>query len=299
MRCFRSVCIVAMFCITHINIQGITLVYNLRIGETTRAVNPSFGTMKPSVIALTPFAQFRHFKNDFKQSAGGMLGTYIFMHKDFFARINAAGGRVHAELDNTLDYGATEADDLLFTGGYSWRLGDYTRVGIAGHLGFPLHTDHILQSVELGTGHIGLGVQCDASHAFSDTQMILLAGRFIHFFPRNITVTLNDVMQNVNFHLGNVLDVLFSYQQSWREHMIYFGYNPTFTLGTDPPPGTIPYVKFTTITNSFFFTYRYGFMIKDLLSAIILGFSYGLTKVPAPFYSGHIINSWFTWGIDF
>src|ERR1700722_8016001 len=118
---------------------GIPLVYNLRIGETTRAVNPSFGELKPSVVALTPVAQFRHFKNDFKQATGGIIGTYIYMYQDLYARIAAAVGYVHAQVADGPDFSKIQTDDILLTAGYSWQLGSNIRIGLSGHLGIPTH----------------------------------------------------------------------------------------------------------------------------------------------------------------
>jgi hypothetical protein len=270
-RTFFTLCILSLAR----PLGAIPLVYNLRIGETTRAINPSFGEIKPSIIALTPVAQFRHFKNDFEQSLGGVLGSYIYMHNDLYARINVAVGRVHAQIaDTEPDFSKIQTDDILLTAGYSWQLGSSIRIGLSGHLGIPTHKDDSLNLVQLGTGHVGLGLQLDGSASLSETQMLLAAARLICFLPRNLTITATAVTTNIDYNLGNAIDLLCAYQQSWREHMIYFGYNPTFTFETDNLPGIAGPPTFHTTTNSFFFTYRYGFLIKDMLSAIIFGVSY-------------------------
>lgn len=282
-------------------LDAITFVYNLRIGETTRTRNTAFGELKPSVVALTALGQFRGYETDFHQSAGGVLGNYIYAQDAWYARINAAVGRVHADGCTVPSFSKTEFDDLLLTGGYSWQLGTRTRITFSGHFGLPLHRDHIGDLVQLGTGHVGLGLQLDGLYTLSDTQALFGATRFIYFFPRDVTISVADKLVGINnFHLGDVVDLLFAYQQSFKQrHMMSIGYNPTFTFDTDDITDTQRVGKIHTTMNSFFATYRYAFPIKDMLSAVIVGLSYGFLNVPAPLNHGHSTTVWVTWGINF
>lgn len=283
-------------------LHAITFVYNLRIGETTRTRNTSFGELKPSVGALTAIGQFREYETSFHQSAGGILGNYIYAQDEWYARINAAVGRVHADGCTIEQFGKTEFDDILFTGGYSWQIEPRTRISLSGHFGVPLHRDHIGNLVQLGTGHVGMGIQLDGLHALSATQAILVATRFIYFFPRDIFVSIAGKTECINnFHLGDIVDFLISYQHGFgkQRHMVAIGYNPTFTFDTDTISNPEKVGKAHTNTNSFFATYRYAFPIKDMLSALIVGLSYGFLNVPAPLNHGHSTTAWLTWGINF
>jgi len=281
---------------------SITFVYNLRIAETTRTRNTAFGKLKPSVAALTPLAQFRGFDTDFHQSAGGVLGNYIYATDDWYARINAAVGRVHADGPTVGEFGATEFDDLLLTGGYSWQMAEKTRISFSGHFGIPLHRDYVGDLVELGTGHVGLGLQLDGVHAFNAEQALLIAARAIYFFPRDVTLTLDGTTLHIpKFRLGNVVDFFITYQHIFDEerHLVGAGYDLTYTFGTDDPTDPSHIRTLNTTQNSLFATYRYAFPIKEHLSAIILGFSYGFLKVPAPLNHGYSATVWLTWGINF
>lgn len=290
-----------LLCYTTV-LHPITFVYNLRIGETTRTRNTAFGKLKPSVAAITPLAIFRNFETDFHQSAGGVLGTYIYATDNWYARINAAVGRVHADSPTIDEFGKTEFDDFLFTAGYSWQMAERTRVTLSGHFGVPLHSDYIGDPVELGIGHVGLGLQLDGLHAFNKSQILLVALRALYFFPRRVTITLGDIsLYFPHFKFGDVADFLISYQHQFgkERHMLGVGYNPTFTFGTTDPTDPLHIHTLSTMTNSFFGTYRYAFPIKEHLSAIILGFSYGFLNVPAPLNHGQSATIWLTWGINF
>lgn len=294
-------CTLLLLHISYNPLYAITFVYNLRIGETTRAKSPAPEEPSPSVAAFTAIGQFRSYETDFHQSAAGMLGTYIYTQDAWYARVNGALGRTQARRDNTVDFSKTEFDDILFTGGYGWQLTDKARITFSGHLGVPTHRDHIGNLVQLGTGHIGLGIQLDGSYRISDTQTFLAATRFIHFFPRDVTVTAQNVMQLINdFELGNLVDFLFTYQHNFgRQHGMSVGYNPFFTFGTDDitqPEGS---GQVHTSTNTLFATYRYAFKIKEHLSAVIIGFSYGFIGLPEPLRHGNSATVWMTWGINF
>lgn len=302
MLCISGFYSVIFFLFSAASLHGVTFVYNLRIGETTRARNTAFGELKPSVIALTPLAQFRGFENNFHQSAGGVLGNYIYAQDRWYTRVNVAVGRVHADGCNIDQFGATEFDDILFTAGYSWQAAEKTRITFSGHLGVPTHSNYLGDPVQLGTGHVGGGLQLDGLHTFNQKDAMLLALRAIYFIPRKATVTRNDEKICIHdFRLGNIVDFLISYQHSFgnNRHMASIGYNPNFTFGTDNPLDPARIKTLHAMQNSFFATYRYAFPIKDMLSAIIVGASGGLLNVPAPLNSGYTTTVWLTWGLNF
>lgn len=286
--------------IANYNLFAVSIVYNMRIAETTKAKNRSLVEPRPSIGALTAFAQFRNHNNPVRQSAGGILGTYIYTNEGWYARINAAAGKVHAHACNTVTVSRTQTDDILFSGGYGWKINDQGSVSLSGHLGIPTHNDDSLQFFQLGTGHVGLGAQLDGIYAFDDAQTFITAARFIHFFPRDIAITLQDVRYNLVSNIGNAFDLLFAYQHTWGPHLLGLGYNPTFIFSAKIEPSlNIFNLKTHANTNSFFCSYRYGFLIDTMLSAVIFGISYGFGSTPIPNDKVHITTAWFSWGINF
>lgn len=284
------------------SLHGVTFVYNLRIGETTRTRNTAFGELKPSVVAVTPLAQFRGFENHFHQSAGGVLGNYIYAEDSWYARVNVAVGRVHADGCNIDQFGATEVDDILFTGGCSWQAAEKIRITASAHLGLPTHRNYLGDPVQLGTGHVGGGLQLDGLYTLNEKDALLLALRAIYFIPRNGTLIRNEQKTCLpHFRLGNLVDFLISYQHSFgnNRYMASIGYNPNFTFGTDDPNDPFGVHTLHTTQNTFFATYRYAFPIKKCLSAIIVGASCGILSVPAPLNKGYNVTTWLTWGINF
>ena len=290
--------LVIMCILAPTSILGVTIVYNMRIAETTKAKNSSLVETLPSIGVLTPFVQFRNHNNPLTQSTGGLLGTYIYADNSWYARINAAVGRVHADSCTLGTFSRTQTDDILLSGGHGWNLTDACSVSLSGHLGIPTHNDDSLQLFQLGTGHVALGAQLDGAYAYGDTQAFLGAVRFIHFFPRDVTITVQDVTYNLVVNIANALDLLMVYQHTWGPHLLGIGYNPTLTFGSSLKPSLIE-VKTNTTVNSFFCSYRYDFLIDTMLSAVIFGISYGFGSTPIPDDKVHITTAWFSWGINF
>lgn len=286
-----------------IPLQGITIVYNLRIAETTKSQIKSLVKLRHSIAAVTAFAQFRKLLKTAHQSALGALGTYVYMGESFYARINAAVGNVHTSIeDDPATFSRTQLDDILFTTGYAMSIHDCLKMAFSVHLGIPTHEDTSLQALQFGTGHVGLGGQLDAVLSLSAHQQILAAARFIHFFPREVDLMFNNLEHELDFGLGNVADLMFVYQHTWKlRHQVEVGYNPTFIFDAsiNPPlPGVLEQINSTT--HNIFGSYRYGFLIKKKYpSAIIVGTSVGLSPKPEAIGNTQIVTAWLSWGINF
>jgi hypothetical protein len=282
-------------------LHSTTFVYNLRIGEINRPKNPVSHEEDHNSAILTAIAQrFASSDTNFHQLTGGILGTYIFAKNHWYFRANAAVGRVHAKRGNTDTFSKTEWDDILFSGGYGWQLDEKLQISFSGYWGIPTHQDHFTNLAQLGTGHMCLGIQLDFAYNFTPQHKLLAASRLIHFMSRDITVKREEVIQLINaFEPGNLVDFLFAYQHSWKQHEITLGYNPATTFGTDDITSADRTGELGTVANTLFASYRYGFMVKNYLSAVIGGLSYGFLKLPAPLQQSHIITAWFTWEISF
>lgn len=282
-------------------LYGITIVYNLRIAETTKTQIRALAQKRHSIAAFTAFAQCRKLLKNVHQSAIGGLGTYIYMKESFYARANAAVARVHTKQDNNpTTFARTQFDDILFTVGYALPIENCFSVAISLHLGVPTHKDTSLQFLQFGTGHVAFGGQLDAMYAFDDKQACIAAARFLHFFPRTVDISIDPLNRQFNFTPGNVADLLFAYEYRWKTQQIEIGYNPTFIFDAHIQPflpNVLPQIN--TISHNFFGSYRYGFLIKKYPNAIIFGTSIGVVPLPERFGNTHITTVWFSWGINF
>jgi hypothetical protein len=278
----------------------ITLVYNLRIAETTKNQFQIFKEWRPSIATLTLFTQFRETYNHIHQFTGGGLGTYIFATDTFYARVNAAVGNAHETDPDGISSSRTSTDDILFTAGYGHALNDRTKVTFSAHLGIPTHKDGSLEYLQLGTGHFGAGAQVDGSLKFADTQALMAAIRFIHFFPRTANLVLGTTTEHFKFNIGDAVDLFLTYQGNWDRHQLEIGYNPTFLFSASIHPLAPLIIKETEfIASSFYASYRYGFMLCNLPSAIIIGASYGFDHTPKIYGYKYIVTTWLSWGIKF
>jgi hypothetical protein len=281
--------------------HAITVVYNLRIAEPTRNQAKLFKNTHAHVAVATPYCQFR--KNDLElwQSIGGVLGAYIFSLESWYARVQAAVGHVHAKDLLTVDFSKTQMDDILFSGGYGHAVNERLRMTFTVHLGIPMHNDTALEEpIECGTGHVGIGAQIDGSFQYAKHHAVTGAMRFIHFFPRMVTAAVGPLRERFKFNIGNIADLFFAYQTSWKLHRFEIGYNPTFVFdSTIYPPLPLAVEEARFIVNSFFATYQYAFVIRNLPNAISFGISYGFDNIPECMNNKYIVTSWFSWGVNF
>jgi hypothetical protein len=300
MLCRSILLLYALFSTSSALSTVVTLVYNLRVAETIRTQTSSLRQTKPSIVIATPFYQKRQSNNGISQSTGGLLGTYIYTKEHFYARWNVAGGRTHGSL-NPSTGAQTEADDILFTVGYGSYMTSSIELAFSCHFGIPTHQDESLLLPQFGTGHVGLGAQLDCALLCGPHGAFLAAARLIHFFPRSyVPVVPNSIASHFAFNIGNVADLLFKYQHGYEQHQFEIGYNPTFIFDASiypAVPGLLSQID--VITQNVFTSYRYGFSLGSLPSAIIVGVSYGFGNRPAPSEIETIVTAWFSWGINF
>ncbi len=140
-----------------------TLVYNLRIAETTTSRRfEEFGNL-PWVAAITTVGQFRQSRADVNQALGGALATLSYAQKNWFIRLDFAVAHLKRRSENfpNLDQSRTQTDDLLFSGGYGFSTSERSRFSLSGLLGVPTHKPLDLPILQFGSGHVGMGVQLD------------------------------------------------------------------------------------------------------------------------------------------
>lgn len=287
-----------------IDARSVSIVYNLRVAQTTRRQRLEEKKHLHSIAAVTAFGQFRKKYDETHQSIGGGLGTYIYTLKSVYAKVDFAAARAHEENTTTTTFSdsRTQTDDLLITAGYSHKINDRKRFTLSGILGLPTHKDTNLEGFSFGTGHIGLGLQADGAFIYSPKKhhAIMAAARYVHFFPRDADVTINDTKQRFDFALGNLIDLLIAHSSHWNKHSLEIGYNPSFAFGAHINPPLDDVVDKTNfIRSSFYGAYQYRFAIRAKPSAIALALSYGLDHINKRFGNKQIVTVWALWGINF
>ncbi len=298
----RSIAQTSIYLCLMSQIQAISIVYNLKIAETTKRQAIQALYTHPSVAVLIPFERSAVLRGGIHQNAAGAIGTLIYSKQKFYMRMDFAAG--HASTKGpTINVSKNQSDDILFAAGYSHDISDRTRFTISGILGVPTHKDTILQGVELGTGHVGLGAQADGSFLYTANQhhSFRAAARYIRFFERSISTKIAQECYYFKFNLGNLIDILIAHHSNWNKNALEVGYNPTFLFGAriNPPLDNVT-GETDFIRSSFYGAYARFFMIgKKHPSGVGLGFSYGFDHRPYLLGSKRIITAWVAWGVNF
>ncbi len=300
----KKIFLIMLVCIK--NLSSISVVYNLRIAETTRrqAVKEDHH-LKPTTIATTFVGQARETYDGFHQDSESVIATGIYTQEKWYVRSDFAVGHVRQK-GHGLCFSQTETDDILLYGGYS-HINKKTRFTLSGIFGIPTHNldTQDFEGITFGTGHVGLGAQLDGSFLFADydshRHLIMGAARFVHFFPRNIHLNLNNFCKKFDFNIGNLADLLVVFHSNWRKHSLEIGYNPEFLFSASICPSLDDVAAQTNyIRSSFYASYSYGFLIHNHLpNAIIVGFSYSFDHRPKQFGLKNGYTAWVTWGVNF
>jgi len=299
-----AVSCISIMCFTQQALGIFSVVYNLRIAETTRHQEFERKLMRPSIAAATTFAQFRKRHSGQKERYIGELGSLIYLPSSCYVKADFAFANAHLN-DDGVTSSRTQTDDILFTAGYSPTISQRVKLTFSGLLGVPTHRDQSLQNVQVGVAHIALGTQIDSAFNYSKNhkQTFMAAVRFIHFFPRTVSVILGQQCSDFNFSIGNLTDLFFAHHSIFGKHgmhRIEVGYNPAFLTNANIRPMLDEVIQQTDfIRNSFYGTYKYNFLIHKLHSALTVALSYGFDSKPKLFGNKQIITAWATWGINF
>lgn len=295
---------IAIALLAHTLTHGVSIVYNLRIAETTkRQAIQSDVPVHEHITAGTLFASWRETYNNTHQTINGGLGTFIYTPLDFYFRIDSALGHVRAEnKKESVHDSHTQWDDILCMFGYNMTLGERIHTTVSGLWGIPTHKDHNLQYFDFGTGHAGLGFQADAGYRYSENNHNTLYGaaRLIHFFPRTATACIDKISHAFDFNLGNLVDLLLAHNSRWGFNKLEIGYNATFDFAAHIDPALTSIVTKTNfIRSSFYGSYNHIFSKSKHPQALIIGLSYSRDQSPKQFGIQRGITTWITWGINF
>ncbi len=289
----------------HISLlQSATIVYNLRIAESTKRQAQALESTyrRPSLAVLALVSQFSKSRDDIRfWYTGGLLSLY-HAKKSFFIRADMAVAHVNQKTCDT-KFSRTQTDDILVSGGYSFAMNERTRFTLSALLGIPTHKDTSLEGIQLGIGHVGLGGQLDGAFFYSPhmNHTIFTAIRYIRFLPRDISACIANQHLKFNFNVGNVIDLFISHASRWGRHKFEFGYNPTFIFQAHICPRLDLFTdRVNFIRSSFFANYRYGFLIHQKFpSGIAGGISYGFEHIPKDVGLKYAVTLWAGWGINF
>ena len=282
--------------------QGsISIVYNLRVAETSKRLDIGSTSAPPSAATGTILYTFREKYNGVKHDCIAGLFTLAYAPESFFLRVDTAVGRV-ASSDQGFHFDRVQTDDLLFSAGYSPKLSDNMRLSFSGLLGFPTHQDTSLEFVQLGYGHYGLGAQIDGSFVYSHNHnhTIRCAARCIHFFPRTITPDVAAPKKEFTYNIGNLADLFFGFHNQRGRQSMEFGYNASFFFDATICPNFDDAVEKTNyIRNSFYGIYKYRFSMTKRAHTLALALSYGFEPTPKVFGNQSLITAWASWSINF
>ncbi len=276
--------------------SSISIVYNIKIAETTKRQAFDKNGEHPSTLALTPFNQFRNKYSGARHNYGGNMVSYIYSPETYYARVDWAFAQVNADHGTFVK---TQTDDLLFSAGYSFAPNERSKCTISGFFGVPTHNDHSIIEPQFGFAQVGLGGQFDGSFIFSEhtkDYSLRVAARAIHFFKRNVQID----SKSYHFSLGTLVDLYVALHIKFGNSHCDIGYNPTLLCGGSITPDLVDAVKQSEFKrNSFFGVYKYKFNIKMHPSALAIAASYGFDFEPREFGNKRIITVWGLWSFSF
>lgn len=284
----------------------VSVVYNMRILQTTNQRASHISNLRPSIGSLVFIEQFRERRTiNSHEHFDALLGSYVYTARPFYIRTDFAFGHVNSKINN-VKFSRTQSDDIYLAGGYTHQMTERSNLTGSLILGIPTHRDTVLQGIQFGTGHIGVGAQLDGLFALrSETpQTILTAVRFLHFIPRSASTCLTGQRLNFCVDIGNLVDLFIAYQVNLgcnRNHRLMTGYNPQFLFNASISPQIPALQNFSAIgaRSNFFASYVYFFPIGDHISGLVAGFSYGFDHLPKCFGIKNQETFWIGWGVNF
>ncbi len=296
---FSLICICAL-AFNQVTYSSISIVYNLRVAETTKLLATDLSSEYPSMAVVTPFGTYRKKLNDIKQLAEGLLGTLSYTRQYFYVRVDSAFGYVK-QTEPSSSFSRTQPDDILFSGGYSKTFAERSKITLSGLLGFATHKDTSLVHIQFGYGHTGLGAQLDGSHIVNNNgyllQVLRAAARCIHFFPANVCTS---DFQVVNFNVGNLVDFFASYVWRWKANRIELGYDLSFFFNARITPYVETVIQQADyVRSNFFGSYKYRFKIGNYTNDLTAALSYGFDHLPKQLSTKRIVTIWGSWSIHF
>lgn len=285
------------FSIYPLPLSGISMVYNFRISQITKQpILDSQSTGKNTLMGLI-FDQFQKKYIGTSQNFAGGLVSYIYETEPYYVRTDFAASHIKEKSDEVTTFSGAATDDILFTFGRNFTQSPQSLMTLSGLFGIPTHNITTLRHVSFGYGQIGLGIQFDGSYELQASNALLYGTRYIYFVPRKTTDSLSDIY---TFTIGNIIDLLLGYKHTWQKHGLEFGYTARFDFGANIKPHLDDIVEKTNyIKDSFYFVYKYKFLIKNRPNRLLFNIAYGFDQNPKIYSNKYIITIWGSWGVNF
>lgn len=297
-----TVCIVLVGLCTNPLSAIITEVYNLRISETTRKSAFEEHLVHPLLGTGTIITQYRKKYDGLIHHLLAGMGTFSYTLPSWYIRMDVAGGRIRSD-DHGVRFSRNQMDDFLITSGLSHELTPRIKLTGSGLLGIPLHKDTSLCHVQLGYGHVGLGVQADGSFLFeSDRRWSMRSAmRYIRFLDRKVSIDCYKPCDDLyQYTFGNLIDLFVAYHFSSEKIRWEIGYDLTILSGSDIKPFVPDIEKRTNYVRSDAYTsLKYRYMIGDDPGAFTLALSCGTDNSSHRFGYRILIAVWGALEINF
>ncbi len=296
-----KMCIISCILFVPHTYGSVSFVYNLRIAETTRKQSFEAHYKYPHIVTVLLVDQARKQRTGSHQNILGPLASAVYDWPHAYVRMDFAAARI-SQKSETASYVRTQTDDVLLSAGFGHTFNKQVKATISGYLGIPTHKDTSLELVQFGVGHLALGGQLDGAIVYSSNihNVIRMALRAIHYFPRKAPIVSNDQTINTLFGYGNLIDIFVAHHSNIGTHRFEAGYDASFLFGATIKPFIADLLdKLRYIRSSFYASYKHIFFINQLPSAFALNLSYGFDHVPKKSGNKYVINAWASLGINF
>lgn len=288
---------------SHLMVESVSVVYNLRISNITRRqIDPSGA--HPNIITATPFGQWRLYRNGARSADSGIIGSYIYAKPAFYFKLDTAFGHINYK-KGTLHIARRQTDDILLTAGSGHAVGKRGQMAYSALLGIPTHRDYILELANIGIGHTGLGAQLDSSCNLEHSTLFA-ALRLIHFLPRTAqshNPCLRSLYTSCAYDVrpGNLADIFVSHQTRWGSHNRFeVGYDATFIFGGSITPTISDATSLSILMrHSFFGVYFKSIFVNNRKTGLVVGLSGGFDSKPKQLGARYHLTAWGSWGILF
>lgn len=178
----------------------------------------------------------------------------------------------------------TGLDDIVLAAGYYVSPTQDTQAVVYGIAGFPTHRKVTLLDTQdplVGTRFFGLGCGAEFSYLFinslQQTLLMLVQGRFVHFFDRKwFPILPCDTLLKP----GNLSDILFTIQYRKRKNIFEVGYNTTLfsQLAVVSPSATVATPIF--VRQSMYATYAHIFKHVSFIDRpLLLGLGFNVARL--------------------
>ncbi|HSW75562.1 MAG TPA: hypothetical protein VLG50_00810 [Candidatus Saccharimonadales bacterium] len=284
--------------LSHMPISTVSVVYNFRIAQVTRKPIALESNKRPNSFAPLIFDFFQKTRclDIAENYAGGLLTYTRNFAKYYYLRTDFAVAHVDQKIEHVNNVNVTETDDILFTFGRNFTVGQHSKMTLSGMFGIPTHRVHTLQRVGFGTGLVGIGGQLDGLSPLGQHIDFLWGTRYNYFIPAK---TCDAFGNSYKFTVGSIADVLVAFQTSRQlSHGVEVGYDGRWGFGIKACPVIPDLSLLNYMRNNVYVVYKYTFLTERVAHRLLFTISYGRDAKPK-LHGYNAVMVWGSWGIAF